>query len=284
MIQVRRFAREAAAWQRVDDLVKLFGRACIKRQLEREQLVQQNARTPHVGARRVLRAPLEDLGRAEVGRAEARVGARHVVVELLREAEVGELDQLALRDQDVGRLDVAVHDVVPVQILKAEHDLHKALRNCDAREVTQPQVMMLMMPITTTTTGATTAAAGAVAQLVRESAAVDELHQQVVLAAEHEAVDVRDDVRVRAVREHVLLQLLLGRIGRVARQLGALLVQDDAAQPVRLHLAREVRRRVRPHGRRNAAARNPIVNFFVFAVIVITSIAMTASSSISRRW
>lgn len=67
------------------------------------------AETPHVGLDGVLLA-LDALGRHVRGCADEGVGDG--VDELARDAEIAQLDEAARVDEDVGRLDVAVHDVV----------------------------------------------------------------------------------------------------------------------------------------------------------------------------
>ncbi len=114
--------------------------------LQLEDLVENAAEREHVRLLRVepaleaadrlvavLRAEagdahVEGLGGHVVGRAEG--GDGDVVVDVglavvLREAEVGDLDDPLLRDEDVLRLEVAVQDVVAVEVLDGEHDLHE---------------------------------------------------------------------------------------------------------------------------------------------------------------
>ncbi len=101
-----------------------------------QELVTQRAEGPHVGRRRDGLA--QDLLRRRVGRsekAELRAGlggglAGVVGTEKLRDAEVQELDLSALRDEDVGGLQVAVHDEVAV---RRRHRVAAVLQELEAR-------------------------------------------------------------------------------------------------------------------------------------------------------
>ncbi len=96
----------------------------LKHGLAARHLGKDAARRPHVDGCRVRRLPEEDLGRAVPERDDlVRVGAqRHSVG--AREAEIGKLEHARrLVDEDVLRLEIAVHDAVRVARLRAREQL-----------------------------------------------------------------------------------------------------------------------------------------------------------------
>ena len=96
-------------------LGELGGRARAERVRTRHRLVQHHADRPDVGRRRRHRAGA-DL-RCHVGeRAEQPVVDRGVRPDEHRDAEVGELHRPVAAEQDVRRLDVAVHDARRVRV------------------------------------------------------------------------------------------------------------------------------------------------------------------------
>ena len=99
-----------------------------------EELREDAARRPDVHLRAVLRRAEKQLGRTVPERDHARgVVDDHRVVDEARQPEVRQLQVAGAGDEDVGRLEVAVNDVVGVQIIQhrkqLEHDpLHRADR------------------------------------------------------------------------------------------------------------------------------------------------------------
>ena len=133
-------------------------------------------------ARRELRAAFTHLGRHVRGRAAEGGGA---VVErrhrLLRQPEVGEADVALGVEQDVLGLEVAVDDVVAVELLQREHDL-------GAVQPHAPLVEGALAP-----------------QVEEELAARLQRHHEVQLLAALERVVHRDDERVAHALQHVAL-------------------------------------------------------------------------------
>jgi hypothetical protein len=86
-------------------------------------VVERRAERVDVGAAVDVLLPLGLLGGDVVGRAQHRAGhglERDAgVLEVLRESEVEDLREAVLRDDDVGRLDVAVDDALVVGVLEA---------------------------------------------------------------------------------------------------------------------------------------------------------------------
>lgn len=110
---------------RNDELLKPLRVGRLEWQLESDHLVQNDAERPHVGLARVgLRHP--NLGRHEVRRAQA--ARRHVAADvefaaLLRQTKVADFDEPQAGQQDVRRFQVAVDDVVPMQIFHGQEKL-----------------------------------------------------------------------------------------------------------------------------------------------------------------
>ncbi len=109
-----------------DDLVQhRVQRLAPERLLQREELVEHGPGREQVRAR-VDGAALGLLGRHVVGRAQDHAAARDAGARAqARQAEVQQLDLPARADQDVGRLDVAVHDAARVGVAEAGADLQE---------------------------------------------------------------------------------------------------------------------------------------------------------------
>ena len=179
-------------------------------QLARQHLVQHDAGRVEVGARVGLARLLALLRRHVLVRAEHEVRAREPRV-LLRaehaaEAEVGDLDDVALAEQHVLRLDVAVDDAVSVRVReRAEH------RADDAQRLGRRQ--------------------RAFAQNLAQAAPLDVFHDEERTAVDLAAVDDGDDVGVRELAQHVGLAVEALEKLRVLREVrGEHLERDRAAE------------------------------------------------------
>jgi hypothetical protein len=115
--------------------------------------------------------PVQDLGREVLGRAAERVRAVAVLHVDLAEAKVAERDVAVVVQQDVLRLEVAVHDVERVQVLEHEEEL----RAVEARVLLAEALLLL--------------------QVVEELAAVDQRKDEVQLLLALEAELERHDER-----------------------------------------------------------------------------------------
>ena len=107
----------------MDDLVR-DGREVLagERLAPRQELVQDDAEREDVAA--AVHGRSGDLFRRHVvGRSQELAGRRQVRGGDLRDAEVGDLDLLVGRDDDVGRLDVAVDDPFAVGVVHRLRDL-----------------------------------------------------------------------------------------------------------------------------------------------------------------
>ncbi len=111
----------------LDRGVEVGRRVALERPLSREELEQDDAESPDVGALVDLGAEAADLlGRHVVGRSDRDPRTREplvVVVERAGQAEVYEDRLPDLRDEDVPWLQVAVEDPVPVGVLHGAGDL-----------------------------------------------------------------------------------------------------------------------------------------------------------------
>ncbi len=146
-------------------------RLAVERRLAGQQLVEDDAERVEVGARVDL-ASLGLLGREVLRRADDRARLGHLARAGARDPEVRHLHAALAVDEDVVRLDVAVHDAVPVCEAQRREDLARVLdRDVDRR------------------------GAAADDQLLQR-AAVEELHRDVVGVLRLAAVVDRDDVRV----------------------------------------------------------------------------------------
>ena len=116
----------------LQDLVRVLA---AERQLPGRQLIGQDADGEHVGAK-IERPPLDVLGRHVRRRAEQLPGHRHaLLVDDLRDAEVGELDEPVVADHDVLGLDVAMDDAELVRVLeRARHLAGDHLRDLGERQ------------------------------------------------------------------------------------------------------------------------------------------------------
>ena len=106
-----------------DSLQHLVRVLAAEGQLPGRQLIEQDADGEHVGAK-VDAAALDVLGRHVRGRAEELARHRHaLLVDHLRDAEVGELDEPVVADHHVLGLHVAVDDAGLVRVLERARDL-----------------------------------------------------------------------------------------------------------------------------------------------------------------
>ena len=154
----------------------------VERPLAGEQLVQHDAGRKQVGARVDLLA-LDLLGRHVFERADHRaLGARGVARVLdPRHAEVGQLDAPIGFYQQIGRLDVAVHDVLPVRVVQRRQQVAH-----DAQRLLQRVALALV-------------------QVVLEVVALDELHHQESAVAVAVGVVNTHDMRVLQARRRARL-------------------------------------------------------------------------------
>ena len=93
------------------------------------ELDRGDAERPHVGRVAVAGVRRDDLGREPVRRADDRHPPRHRRRELRRDAEVAELERAVGREEEVGRLDVAVQQ--PPRVEVAERLERRAARGAD---------------------------------------------------------------------------------------------------------------------------------------------------------
>ena len=110
----------------LDELPQMHERRSLEGHLTAHEQEEGHAGGPHVHleAREGLLAG-GDLGRLEGGRATA-LGARVVLVipvELLSDAKVAHLEDALYRDEQVGRLDVAVHDAAGMAVSERVEEL-----------------------------------------------------------------------------------------------------------------------------------------------------------------
>ena len=146
-------------------------RLAVERRLAGQELVEDDSERVEVGARIDL-ASLGLLGREVLRRPDDRARLGHLARAGAGDPEVRHLHAALAVDEDVVRLDVAVHDPVPVREAQRREDLARVLdRDVDRR------------------------GAAADDQLL-ERAAVEELHRDVVGVLGLAAVVDRDDVRV----------------------------------------------------------------------------------------
>jgi hypothetical protein len=146
--------------------------AALERQPPRESFEQHHAHRIHVRKRGRLHA-LGGFGRdVFVGaddHAVARipVGAAHA-----RDAEIGHFEAVALVDHQVGRLDVAVHDLLLVRVIESVQSLN---RIAGGLVVSQPSLLV---------------------QHLRQGRAIDVLHRQVMFVAQLKKLPYLRDVRM----------------------------------------------------------------------------------------
>lgn len=91
-----------------------------EQRLPLQHLGKDAARAPDIDLDVVLLPRQHDLGRAVVARRDV---ARHLRVLDAREPEVADLEVAVLVDEDVGGLEVAVHDAGAVDVFEAAKDL-----------------------------------------------------------------------------------------------------------------------------------------------------------------
>mmetsp|Transcript_52163 Transcript_52163/g.122253 ORF Transcript_52163/g.122253 Transcript_52163/m.122253 type:complete len:206 (+) Transcript_52163:231-848(+) len=90
----------------------------------RQHLDDGDPKAPHVGWEALLLAAYDLWGHPGEGAVEAgAVGDVGGVVEPLGETKVGKLDDAALGDEEVGRLDVAVDNLMSVEVFEAQETL-----------------------------------------------------------------------------------------------------------------------------------------------------------------
>mmetsp|Transcript_31688 Transcript_31688/g.94138 ORF Transcript_31688/g.94138 Transcript_31688/m.94138 type:complete len:283 (+) Transcript_31688:436-1284(+) len=100
----------------------------------RGHLVQDAAHGPDVGTP-VVGLPEADLGAQVVGCADLRLCASRRALHDLRDAEVTDLDVVALGEEEVARLEVAMDDVHVVDVLQREDCLSEPAEHQILREV-----------------------------------------------------------------------------------------------------------------------------------------------------
>src|SRR3989338_4697849 len=159
-----------------------------RRDIRGQKLEEENAETPHVGFLRVLLPGGHLAAHVERRSLQLLVDVLvHVMVELPRGAEVGELGEVGLGDEDVLGFDVAVEDVVAVEILDGEKDLDEDVQSgVDAEDAWRD-------------------GRGAALYLLEEITAVDVFEEEKLLIRflVEVVVDEADDVRMRNVGENV---------------------------------------------------------------------------------
>ena len=137
----------------------------------------------------------EELGAHTAGGADDRGGdcfvAIRVDVEFFGEAEIAETDEVLLGDEDVAEFDVAVEDVVTVEVLDREQKLHEEEADGFLREATRGRQRHAGLEFTT------------------EISSINVLHNEVVRTMIGKGINVSDDVRVRAHGQN--LTFMLGR-------------------------------------------------------------------------
>ena len=124
--------------QDVQDLVELVDLVgALEHGLPAEKLEQQTAAAPAVHLVPVVRRAEQQLGRP-VPERDDPVGVRHGlrlrVVDLLGEAEVRDLQVAEVVDQEVRALDVAVDDLLLVQVLQPDEQLPGEVLDVAARQ------------------------------------------------------------------------------------------------------------------------------------------------------
>ena len=157
--------------------------------LQCRHLVEDAAERPHVRSHAVRRV-VEQLGAQIVRRAAHCPRERARGVEHLGDAKVAELDDAAPRQEDVGRLEVAVQDAPRVQVLERQRHLDEPVQQLRLaqRAGRLPEGLYSVL----------------------EVAALAVLHEEVELRARAQRVDVLHDVRVVELREQ--LRLLVRRV------------------------------------------------------------------------
>ena len=202
----------------IDDLVDELGRIVrAERQPTGQHVEEQHAERIQVGLL-VERIAL-DLLRAHVGRRahahdEGRVGVE-LLVDVEREAEVGDLHVVLLVDQDVRRLDVAVHDALAVGVVER----HAALENDPDRAVDRQQVLE--------------------AAVALERAAGEVLHHHIGLVGLDRGVVDTDDVGVvEAAGHHALGLQQLDQAAVPLRLVARLVVEAHVLERHRLGVVR----------------------------------------------
>ncbi len=146
-------------------------RLAIEGRLAGQQLVEDDAERVEIRARVDLASP-GLLGREVLGRADDRARLGHLARPGARDPEVRHLHAPLAVDEDVVRLDVPMHDAVPVREAQRREDLARVLdRDVDRRGAAADDELL-------------------------ERAPVEELHRDVVGVLGVAAVVDRDDVRV----------------------------------------------------------------------------------------
>jgi hypothetical protein len=205
---------------RQDAVQHLPHRVGGERRLQREALVQHGAEREHVAAR-IERQALHLLGRHVLRRASdgAHRGDRHRGL-VARQTEVGQHRAAVGAQDDVGRLDVAVHEAAGVRMVEGSGDLRDHLHQGAQRRRGVPAAFaqLLQVPI--------------------ERQALDELHRQPVHALGRADVVDADDVRVMQAGQRQCLAAQACQRCRVVAHVGAQHLERDAA--VERELARLV--------------------------------------------
>ena len=169
--------------------------SCAPRLLQRTHLVEDAAQRPHVALVGVGLV-LADLGRHVVRCADHSARCRHRALHNLRDPKVAQLHEV-FGDEDVLRLEVAVQDLLGVDVVQRHHQLDEPVEHLGLREV----IFLLRPPL----------------DGCREVAALTVGHHDAQAVAVQEVLAVPHDARVvqRAKHLHLLLCVssLLGAVG-----------------------------------------------------------------------
>ncbi len=225
---VRRWdrARVAHALERVGGRVALGVAGRERRRLDREELLsgqqlpEQDAADVDVGASverlaaRLLGRQVAELAEDDPGRGVLQLERRR------REAEVGQLDLAGVRQQHVGRRDVAVNQVEPAERVRVAEPARQLLHDVDRDLDGEGHA-----PLRAAVPGR------------QQILAFDEVHREVDLIVAVSGIEDRDQVAVRQPhRDHRLVAEALHVVGRHE-------VRQDLLDDAELFHARRTRQR-----------------------------------------
>ena len=183
-------------------------RLTAERRAPGEHLVEHDAGAVHVGGGR-HRQPARLLGRHVARRADNRGGpAVGAALGQARDPEIADLDPASVRDEDVGGLDVAVHDVLGVRVLERAAQLLGHLAGLPGGE------------------------RAAALQARRQALALDQLGDEVQALLGLPDVEDLHDPRIADARQELRLALeALGSVGILGPPRLDHLDRDGACQP-----------------------------------------------------